>query len=160
MRSLLLLLAGFVVFLVSMHAPADGSVPQAGGCNEVFRNEPIVVFNMSGAILAGHIEESLIVYNTGHVVHARAAEFEPEPTVEMAYVPLLELRAFFQDLVALGAGGACDQDLVVTETPLRTLTMLRGQRDSFSHTFSYYGEQSPYVEIDERIFDFLAATFP
>ncbi len=160
MRSLLFLIAGLGVLVVALHAPADGSASQGGGCDEVFFNEPIVVLNMSGGVFAGHIEESLIVYNTGHVVHARTAEFEPEPTVEMAHVQPLELRDFFEDLVDLGAGGACDQELVVTETPLRTLTMLRGQADSNSHTFSYYGVEQPYLAIDDRILDFLAATFP
>ena len=160
MRSLLLAALGFVVLVVAFHSPAGGSQPQGPGCTEIWVNEPVVVFNLSGSILAGHVEESLIVYNSGHVVHAETTNFNPDATVEFAWVQPTEVRNLVEDLADLGAGTLCDQDIVVSETPLRTLTVLRGQADGIAHTFSYFGVVAAYQAIDARINAFVAATFP
>lgn len=160
MRSLLALTSGLILLLLALHAPADGSPPPGSGCNEIFHSEPVIVFHLSGGTLASQIEESLLVFNNGSVLHARSETFPAQMVVEAAFVSQGAVRSLFQDLVGLGASGLCDQNLVVSETPLRTLTLMRGTPNSLSHTFSYYGFDIPYQPIDDRIRNFIAVTFP
>ena len=160
MRTLLALSSGLILLLLALNAPADGNPPSSSGCKEVFQNEPVIVFHLSGATFVSQIEENLLIFNNGSVMHARSDTFTAEITVEAANVGPVGVRTLFKDLVALGAGGLCDQDTFVSETPLRTLTLMRGTPNSITHTFSYYGSDKLYQAIDDRILGFIAATFP
>jgi hypothetical protein len=132
-----------------------GSPTALSDCGSFQKNEPIVVWDVTGATLMGSVHASLVVYNSGvaSVASARTGD------VRTAFVGQLVAGRLHEDLVHAGAAALCDQSVVTSDVPLTTLTVLGDGTDVRAHSFSYWSAEAEYAAVQATIDDFLATHF-
>lgn len=166
MRYLILTLLGLgVVPFVTVassgpSAPTSAAVPAATH----IVNEPIVLYSLSGSTLAGLVHRQLTVYNGGFVTIAQQDSIvifgSESEDVATASVTPQEASQLLRDLLLAGAATLGDQDITVSDVPLNTLTVLEGDTDARSHTFSYWLPIEQYAQVGQVIDGFIQSTFP
>lgn len=128
-------------------------------------HEPVVVFNVTGATLAGTVHRQLTVYNNGFVTISKLDNQvfpAQQRVVDVQTAGIGGERAFnlVLRLVQNGAGTLRDQPLVVSDVPLNTLTVLEGKEVAASRTFSWWVGIGEYSGVQRVINDFIQAHFP
>lgn len=129
-------------------------------CPNTLPHEPIVLFDVTGYTLGGPMDIGLTVYNDGLARICRTQSFNGSVDARLNYVTPAEARQLALDLGALGAGVLCDSDVIVTDVPMSTLTILRDATDTRAHTFSWVGGFGPHGDVEQRVWTFINATFP
>jgi hypothetical protein len=132
-------------------SPADAEAAQGTACN-VWNHEPLVAFDVTGATLAGPLDESLIVYSDGTVKHFS----QSQGISKVTFVPPVQARALAADLLAAGAFTLCDQPLAGSDIPLQTLTVFRGAQNAAAHTFNWWSDDAPYDVPHQILASFIA----
>ncbi len=138
-------------------------VPTPPPCVNVFAHEPVVVYEVTGNTLCCQIDVQLTVFSDGWVRANRAAGAEGAPAggkSQVGQVPVADVQALLGDLAQLGAGTSCDQPDLTSDTPLSTLTLLRGTTDARAHSWSWLGDDGHGGAIAARLDQFLQAAFP
>jgi hypothetical protein len=129
-------------------------------CLNVFPHEPVLFYEVSGFTLCCLVDQQLAVYGDGSVRISRATYDGANSKSQLAYVGTGSVQALVADLGALGAGSACDDPAQVSDVPLSTLTMMRGETDGRAHTFSWLHADGTGGAVAARLDAFVAATFP
>jgi len=147
--------------LAASAAPAQIAAP----CDNLFDQEPVLVFDVSGYGLAGLIHQHVCVYDSGLVTYAEAGGGTPlfpfGSSADITYVPVEKVRAFQKSLILAGAFSICDEDALVADAPLHTVTVFRGQTDSRAHTYSYWFPISQAnTDVHALILAFIDDAFP
>ena len=155
MSRIVLLAALAATPFLAPSAPA----PQSS-CPNTWFHEPFVVYDITGATFAGPFDRHLVVHGNG-IAKLSSSTHGPGPGKALTgFVPPADARALAIQLTALGAMTLCDEQNFVTDTPLKTLTLLRGTTDAPAHTFSWYDTVGPYQAIEQAMNDFVATHFP
>jgi hypothetical protein len=158
--------------IVAFVGASAGSAPQTGqagspvltpapsGCDDFWRHEPLVVYDVSGSSFAGPLSIHLAAYNDGSVVFTRFYLFEPERQAEAVFLAPEVTRQLFADLRAASAFELCDQPSFATDTPLSTLTVFRGTTEARAHTISWWAAHGAYAELELILHAFIDEHFP
>jgi hypothetical protein len=128
------------------------------GCTNLYPREPLVLYEVSGGSLGGPIDYTLSVNNDGSARLASSIG-DGMGSSQLVAVPPAEVAALHGDLVALGAFMLCDQEELVSDVPLSTLTIFRTTPRPRTNTFSWLGGAAEVGEIQMRLEDFIAEHF-
>ena len=129
-------------------------------CTNVFTHEPVLMYEVSGFTLCCQVDQALSVYGDGFVRLSRATYDGTNSKSQLAYVGTAPIQALLADLGALGAGSACDVPIQVSDMPLSTLSLMRGETDGRAHTFSWLYDDGTGGAITARLDAFIQATSP
>jgi hypothetical protein len=140
-------------------APAPAVLPPPPCPNDI-AHEPLVLYDVSGGSLGGPIDIALMVYNDGWARITSTGQFGLPSSAELAFPGPAATTQLLLDLSALGAGQLCDRDSLTVDVPVSTLTVFRNATDPRNHTFSWIGADGPYTAVEQRLWDFIHATFP
>jgi hypothetical protein len=145
-------------------APAAQSLP-GPGCPNFFVNEPLVVYDITGYTLTGLLHLHLTVYSSGTAQISEAGGGAgPFPFVSMAdvaYVTPEAAEKLWKTVVTADAMSICDYALQVSDVPLTTITVHRGDTNSAAHTYSYWVAGTPQMQaVDNAIQNFIHQYFP
>jgi hypothetical protein len=125
--------------------------------------EPTLVYSSSGSTLLGPSHETLVIYDNGLVMASRMSAVSAGASVMLTKTVSTDvIDALSAQLAALGASELCDDDALVIDLPLITVTIFdEPGTDACAHTFSYYQTFSgAHAAVDQAIQDFLALEFP
>lgn len=152
------LLAGTVA-LVALTTTETTAAPATAA--QHIRQEPVLVYDVTGGTLSGPVHAHLTVYNSGLVTYSEAAGLgTPVVNARTAYVAPDLVHALAKSLSAAGAFALPDQPLAVADIPLKTLTVFRGDTDAFAHTYSYWMGLDSYAAADQAVRDFINTHLP
>lgn len=154
-RNQLALTLAAVPFLFAA-APAPAPTP----CPNTITHEPLVLYDVGGSTLAGPIDIGLTVYNDGTARISATGQFGLPSQALTAYVGPAAATQLLLDLSTLGAGQLCDHYTNVVDLPVSTLTLFRNGTDPRNHTFSWLESDGAYGPVQNRLQDFIHATFP
>lgn len=150
------LLPAFALLSAAAVPLVGSSQVQRSHCQEFFRREPLVLYDVTGYTFAGIlVHAQLSVYDDG-----LAGVSNLTGDTRAVFLDAAEAGALRSALALAGGTTLCDQQLVASDTPLTTLTLLRGRADASAHTFSYYSPEGEYEAIEQVIDDFIDAHFP
>jgi hypothetical protein len=141
-----------------LFAAAPAVVPTP--CPNTIAHEPIVLYDVSGATVGGPIDIGLTVYNDGTVRISSTGQFGLPSGARTAFIGSSAAIQLLLDLSNLGAGQLCDHDTQVVDLPVSTLTLFRNGTDPRNHTFSWLESDGAYGPVQNRLQDFIHATFP
>lgn len=157
----------------SFAAPLFHATRQAGAappapaapCVNLFQNEPLVVFDISGFTLTGLLHKHFSLYSSGVATLAEAGGGTPlfpfGSKADVAFVTPEEARKLWSAVVAAGAFSNCDILEWVSDVPLTTVTVYRGETDSRARTYSYYLPSKPSAAaVQALIEEFIQKAFP
>lgn len=156
-------LAAVAVLARAMPSPRALPAAPAGDCPNIFVVEPLVIFDVSGFSLGGAIHRHLTVYNNGLASISNAGGFPPHisGTATFTFLPVGKAIGLARDLFDAGAWDVCDELVPISDTPITTVTVLRGGTNAPSHTYSYYTPESPEAtEAAQILADFVDEHFP
>lgn len=131
----------------------DGSgAPAASSCFDTLGGSPVVLFTSAGGTLLGLQLDQVTVYSNGLVLLASADDYSGGMSARMAQVAPTEVARLARALAQRGAYSACDQDLAVSDVPLRTLSVARATgTDVALHSFSYWLATDRYGAIESAL---------
>ncbi len=143
-------------------SPSQGAVAAipAPGCVDVFPHHPIVVYEVSGGTLAGPLDQELIVYGDGSARLSSATANFGAGSSRQAFIGDAAAAALITSLSQNGAFQLCDLSDQVSDMPLSTLTVMRGNTDSRVHTFSWFFAQGQHATAEQILQTFIATNFP
>lgn len=151
-----------------------GSNPAFGLCTNTLPQEPVLMYDVSGFGLGGQIHLHLSLYSNGlaSISSAPGGIIFPEqtsggfggffdPKAEMVFVDPAAVAELAENLALAGAFKACDEDAIIADIPLTTVTVFRGETNSRAHTFSYWTPLSPQTQaVGTLISEFIDKYFP
>jgi hypothetical protein len=155
MSRIVLLAALAATPLLAPAAPA----PQSS-CPNVWFHEPLVVYDITGATFAGPFDRHLVVHGNGIAKLSSSTHGSGPGKARTEYLAPADARALAIQLAAMGGMTLCDEPTLVVDSPLKTLTLLRGTTDAPAHTFSWYDTVGPYLAIEQAMNDFITKHFP
>lgn len=129
-------------------------------CPNVIAHEPIVVYEVSGSTLLGPTDLSLIVYSDGALRLSSSSANEGAGKIASAAIDAEDAAQLAADLVATSVGKGCDQNATVTDMPLKTLTLLRGDAHAKAHSHSWWTANGSEARAEFVLESFIAAAFP
>lgn len=145
----------------ALHFSTSADAAQAVACQELYRHEPVLLHDVTGGTLLGPYHTQLAVYNDGFVsFHSVTGLGTPVVEARTAYVGPEAVQALQKALQAAGAFGLCDQPLQVSDVPLQTLTVFRGDGDAYAHSFSYWLGTGPHAAANAAVQDFVQTWLP
>lgn len=147
-------LTDYVFDIGSLSSTSALSIPLIPGFP--IKQEPVLMYNVTGGSLGGPIHRSMVVYNNGVVSVATESSFLGNETIE-AYSTFVDptiVRALSSDLAAAGAGSLSDNPAIIFDLPLTTVTYFRGTTNAKAHTFSYFGGGQAYSNLTSIITTF------
>jgi len=166
-RDVLFSLAALLL-LVAFAAPASAQiVAEEPVPVNVWKVEPILIYDATGTTLSGVSHVSLKVYNNGLATIAKKVPlfpFDPsyvEANAHTVGVTEAEAEQLRLDLIAAGAATLTDDPTLVFDIPLNTVTFFErpGPR-ACSNTFSYWLPSGPWAAVQTVIDDFIDQFFP
>lgn len=142
-------------------SPSQGPVASipAPGCVDVFPHHPIVVYELSGGTLAGPLDQELLVYGDGSARLSSATANFGAGSSQLAFVGDAAAAALITSLSQNGAFQLCDMPDQVSDMPLSTLTVMRGNTDSRVHTYSWYVAQGQHATCEQILQAFISTNF-
>jgi len=134
-------------------------VLHSNGCANAIVHEPLLVYEVRGGTLLGPVDLHLVVYSSGaaRIVDVSDADF---PRAAIADTDPDEVHDLIRDLERVGGMLACDSSGMVTDVPLRTLTLLKPGTDARAHTYSWWLPENANGVIELRIEQFIEELFP
>jgi hypothetical protein len=127
----------------------------------LLQREPTLVFDITGFSLLGELHTSMVVYNDGLVSYSNRSGFlggdGQSCTVS---VPQNAVRKLTRNLAGAGAGALEDNQQLVLDVPLTTVTFMKPGTDTKAHTFSFYIGGSAHSEVSQIIGEFVAENIP
>lgn len=158
-RSTALVALSILPWLQPAHGPVAAAA--APGCVDVFPHHPIVVYEISGGTLAGPLDQELLVYGDGFARLSSATANFGAGSSKQAFVGDAAAAALITSLSQNGAFQLCDVPDQVSDMPLTTLTVMRGNTDSRVHTFSWFlAPPGQHAACEQILQNFVAAHFP
>lgn len=167
-RSILLSLVSLPLLVLA----AGSLVPDAEGqvaigpvpidvCNSIQR-EPVLSYDTSGGTLLGPYNVNVQVFSNGEIKYSRSIGLLPDVAVVHASAPTAAINQLRTDLYAAGAFTLCDQDMFISDVPLNTITVYRGNMNGRFHTFNFWigGTNNAYGNVLQIINDFVNTHVP
>ena len=167
-RSMLLSLVSLPALILA----AGALVPDAEGqvaiqpvpfnlCNSIQR-EPVLSYDTSGGTLLGPFNVNVQVFNNGEIKYSRSIGLLPDVAVVHASAPIAAVKQLRNDLQAAGAFTLCDQAMFISDVPLNTVTVYRGNMNGNFHTFNFWigGGSNAYGNVLQIINEFVTTHVP
>lgn len=158
-----------LIVLAALGAPVSAQIVQQEEpvAANVWKAEPILIFDATGQTLSGVSHLSLKVYNNGLATIAKKFPlfpFDPsyvEANAHTLGVTEAEADQLRLDLIAAGAATLGDNPDLVLDIPLKTVTFFQspGPR-ACSNTFSYWLATGAWAPVQQVIDDFIDFHFP
>ena len=146
-----------LVFAVFPTAPQPAA---QSGCSNLWVNEPLVVYDITGSTLAGLVDSNLVVYDSGVIKLSSASAQPGQGRALLSYVSPQEAQDFARELALAGGLSICDQNAAGSDVPLKTLSLFRSAKtDTRVHTFSWWFALNEYAPIQQRIDQFIQTNF-
>ena len=146
-------------FAVSAPVPATQQAVRNPPCDNTWRHEPVVVYEVTGGTLSGPVDSVLVVNSDG--LARFSSSIGPGPGFSYTVgVGQQAVNQLLTDLVDAGALFQCDSSFVVSDIPLSTLTILRGPTRRQGRTFSWFVPEGSLAGIQSTLSGFIAAHFP
>jgi len=138
---------------------ATAAPPLTSSCPNKIAREPVLIFDVSGGSFGGPSHRRLAVYSDGFASTSRS--FLGTSSADTAILPSEVVDQLRFDLAQAGASQMCDGKFIpVPDTPITTVTVMRGTTDARSHTFSYFAPNAGQLAISILVNDFLTTHFP
>jgi hypothetical protein len=145
-------------WLQPSHGPVSAAA--APGCVDVFPHHPIVVYEISGGTLAGPLDQELLVYGDGSARLSSSTANFGAGSSQLTFVGDAAAAALITSLSQNGAFQLCDVPDQVSDMPLSTLTVMRGNTDSRVHTYSWFlAPQGQHATVEQILQSFISAHF-
>ena len=138
--------------------PATAAAAQAG-CQDLWAQHPLVVYDVTGSTLAGPVDLSLVVYDSGVAKLSSASGAPGQGKARVEYLTPQATLALARALFQSGSFQTCDQPLAGSDVPLKTLTVFRGGTDAKAHSFSWWITENEYAVLEQHVTDFIGAHF-
>ena len=139
-------------------APA-APAPQA--CTDFVRQQPVLIYDVTGSTLLGPVHRNLVVYGNGLASISDVSGAPPVAKAEVTNVSPDLVGTLLKDLRLAGAFTLCDQQQTILDVPLRSVTVSRGSTDSMAHTYNYWvAGASAYAVPEQVLEDFIDLAFP
>ena len=153
------------VSIPSAAQPTSGSSLAAPITAGAIKQEPVLLYDITGSTLTGSVHLQLTVYNNGVAAASRLNHVVfPSPgvdaDVDVVYIAPQEVNMLRRDLAAAGAFTNVDQSIFVSDVPTTTVTVFRGATDAKAHTYSYMLASGSTADVQAVIQDFLKLHFP
>jgi|GEM_PF-5222063 len=155
--------------LAVLGAPVSAQIAQQGEPVpfNIWKVEPILIWDATGQTLTGVSHATLKVYNNGLATIAKKFPlfpFDPsyvEANAHTLGVTEAEASQLRLDLIAAGAATLGDNPNLVLDIPLKTVTFFQspGPR-ACSNTFSYWLATGAWAPVQQVIDDFIDFHFP
>ena len=144
----------------SVDGQISDSIDRKQSVGQVFDQEPMLFFDVSGFGLGGPIHQRLAVYSSG-LTSISAAAFEGQGAAEFTYVTVERVNELRAALVALGIENLQDNVFEVPDVPMKTVTFVRpvGVRGR-ANTYNYFLSEGAYAEVEDVVNEFMTETFP
>lgn len=138
--------------------PAQPHAAPLAPCANPIAHEALVVWEVSGGTLLGPVDGLLVVYSDG--IARYSSSLGPGPGfAQTAYVGAAA-QTLHQTLVAAGALRQCDIELITSDVPLSTLTVLRNAPSGLANQFSWTLAEGNIVPMEAALNAFVATVFP
>ena len=121
------------------------------------KQEPVLNFDVTGGTLLGPLHTRFTVYNNGLVTFSEASGFADSSSAGTTRVSDTVVDRLVKDLEDAGGFKLSDQTITVSDVPLTTVTVFRGDTNAKAHTFSYWLGIDQYAKIAQVIDDFYNA---
>lgn len=156
-----------LLLLIAFAAPASAQIVAEPVPVNVWKVEPILIYDATGTTLSGVSHVTLKVYNNGLATIAKKIPlfpFDPsyvEANAHTVGVTEAEANQLRLDLIAAGAATLGDNPTQVFDIPLKTVTFFEtpGPR-ACSNTFSYWIASGAWAPVQQVIDDFIDQFFP
>jgi hypothetical protein len=147
---LLLVAAGVLQSQLNVAAPPGN----------VIMREPVVNVDVSGGTLTGPVHDRYTVYNGGFVSYSEASGLIGSSSAGTTGVSEAVVDQLIKDLEDAGAFKLTDQRSTVSDVPLTTVTVLKGDTNARAHTFSYWLAIDDYAAVGQVLDDFRRTYIP
>jgi hypothetical protein len=150
-----------IVLLAPAQVANRIALPGPGlACPDPIPVHPVLIHDIAGSTLIGPLYRHLIVYSNGHA-SLSATTYEPDPgRAQTGILTPAETAQLAADLQAAGAFRLCDDDSVISDMPLTTVTVFRGGPDALAHTYSYLQASSQQQGVEDLVNQLIATKFP
>lgn len=147
----LLVLAFLPTGSTSAEEPAFTVGPPTSLNRNVWRCEPVLLYDVTGEGTLGHYHLQYTIYNNGMVNYAREGYGDIAPVMKTTHIPGQNVREIWQDLVDAGAFTLPDQLTGAACLPMTSVTIFSGTTNARAHTFNYWVPDGPYAKITRII---------
>lgn len=119
--------------------------------------EPVLIYDVSGSTLTGPCHKNLSVYNNGRVSLAEFAAVGAARN-ESTMINTGEVKSLVGQLSRYRR--LQDDQTIVMDIPMTTVTLFDGTTDARAHSFSYWLPTGDYEEVQQTIDLFIHRAFP
>jgi len=156
----LLVVGGTVLTAAVLPAAQTASLAGPTGA-QIHPNEPVLIYDITGFTFAGgQRHTNLVVFNSGVASFSRSDTIPIVEHADLAFTGTEAVAQLRTELLQAGAATLFDQNLTGNDTPLMTVTILRGATEARAHTYSYYVASGAYGVVQGIIDAFIAEHFP
>ena len=131
--------------------PAYSVKPMTLLTENVWRCEPVLLFDVTGEGALGPYHLQYTIYNNGMVNYAREGYGDVAPLMKTTHIPRRNVLEIWKDLVDAKAFVLPDQQTGAVCMPMTSVTIFTGTTDSMAHTFNYWVPDGPYAAINRII---------
>jgi hypothetical protein len=122
-------------------------------------HEPLLVYEITGGTLSGPIDRELILYGDG-TARLSSSTSGIDGNCQYTAVESADALALFTSLAQDGAFLLEDQTMIISDVPLKTLTVMRPLTNARVHTYSWWIGEDSYGPIEQKLEAFVASAFP
>lgn len=144
---------------VPQTAPRQTITPGPTACGNFLKQEPILMYDVSGSTIAGPIHQHLTVYNNGFVTFSEIQLGTLDNRALTTQVSLSEVQALLQGLRDTGAYQLCDGHSIGNDIPQKSVTVFQGATDARAHSFNFY-TGSAFTDFQILMLDFIDMHIP
>lgn len=143
----LLGLAYLPIGSTSAEEPAFSVETPASLNQNVWRCEPVLLYDVTGEGALGHYHLQYTIFNNGMVNYAREGHGDVAPVMKTTHIPRRNVLEIWRELVDAGAFTLPDQPTAAVCTPMTSITIFSGTTNARAHTFNYWVPDGPYAKI-------------
>ena len=154
---MLLAACSLTILAAGTHASGPQGIPVATGCEEIHIAQPMLIVHTSGSTLTGPVFQLMTVYSNGESSLSQADGLNPTPMISTTTLDLEAIAKLRADLRRANAMNLCDQEGIVLDVPLTTVTVFDGGTGkSVANTFSYWGGFGDHGEVQAAVNNLMA----
>ena len=127
-------------------------------CANLTPRELLVAYDVTGGTLAGPIDLHLSVYSDG-AARLSSSLGDGLGSSQHVFLDPAETSGLVQGLIGAGAMTHCDVEDFLSDVPLSTLTVLRGQARQRANSFSWTGGDDEIAVMQALLNAFIAEHF-
>lgn len=162
-RGVSFLAGGAVASALLLLAAADDGAARDPQLTNSIEQEPVLFWDTNGFSLGGPVHERLAVYSDGVVTYAYGSFGVEDGAACFTYVKPDVVDTLMADIRNSGAFHAGDEPMIISDTPLTTVTVFQaiGAGTSRARTFSFWSPTTPESQrLAQIVYDFKSQHIP